>query len=581
MRWFVVVAWLCAAARAEAGEPGERVAVAVLAAHCAPCHTGADGEGELGFVTDAPRLIEAGFIVPGSAARSPLLQRVEAGDMPPAGAPSRPTPAERAALRAWVDGLAPVAARLGSAELARMVAADAAALPAEARAHARWLVAERARDRVAVAILVNSLSWSPGLHLPVAVDRDGLLLRLDLRALGWTAATWDAIAALDPYARVGQPVRADWFVATASRPALYHAILALPDTEAELARQLGVDLADNRAAERVVRAGFVRSGVSAHNRVIERHATRDGALWRSFDFRSSVGRENIFAHPRDFVPAGGELIANLPNGLQLYLLVDAAGRRIDRAPTEIVSDPRRPDRAVETAVSCIGCHAAGIIERADELRRAAPEVARMHPPAARLAAIYARDRARFAAALAQLGAAPTTPADEPVTALVARYEADLDLDRAAAELGVAPAAVVQSPRARRLLAAGTVKRDAWAAAFADIAGELGAGLPARVGAAAWLDPAGGAWLRLADRRDLGAARAACAARRLVLPGAAELAAALAQGLATAGAWWAAGARLDAANQPYAQVVDARGGLRRADPAERHAVACVQRAVGAR
>ena len=42
------------------------------------------------------------------------------------------------------------------------------------------------------------------------------------------------------------------------------------------------------------------------------------------------------------------------------MLVDANNRRIDKAPTAIVSDPRRPDRAVEPGVSCMSCHLTGI-----------------------------------------------------------------------------------------------------------------------------------------------------------------------------------------------------------------------------
>ncbi len=185
-----------------------------------------------------------------------------------------------------------------------------------------------------------------------------------------------------------------------------------------------MDVAADLAAGLAARAGFTSSGVSTSNRVIERHATRHGALWRSYDFRSSRGREDVFAHPLDFVPAGGEIIFNLPNGLQAYMLVDGAGRRIDKAPTAIVSDPRRPDRAVENGVSCIGCHHAGIIPRADQLRAAAEglpyhERARLealHPPAEELARLYAADRARFTAAWAAAtggAAVATDPASEP------------------------------------------------------------------------------------------------------------------------------------------------------------------------
>src|SRR4029079_14742754 len=51
-----------------------------------------------------------------------------------------------------------------------------------------------------------------------------------------------------------------------------------------------------------------------------------------------------------------------------YLVVDGPGRRIDQAPVEIVSDPRRPDQRVETGLSCMSCHARGLLPKADQLR---------------------------------------------------------------------------------------------------------------------------------------------------------------------------------------------------------------------
>src|SRR5206468_7518408 len=108
---------------------------------------------------------------------------------------------------------------------------------------------------------------------------------------------------------------------------------------------------------------------------IERHDGAHGALWRSYDFDKNTGRQNLFEHPlgpnsgaTSFQPAGGEMIFHLPNGLQGYMLVDSQGRRIDKAPGEIVSDPRRSDQRVETGISCMACHARGLLPKADQLR---------------------------------------------------------------------------------------------------------------------------------------------------------------------------------------------------------------------
>jgi hypothetical protein len=639
----------------DAAAAAERAAAAVLERHCRPCHTGPESSG--GFdVLDLSGLRAQGLIAPGDAAGSPLAQRMVAGEMPPEPVAVRPSPAELAAVRAWIDGMTEATPLRRDAETDRALAADLAALLPGDRPYARWLTlvpvanagapeAQLARYRAALGVMLASLSWSPVARPPTAIDPQRTLYRIDLRDLGWTAATWDALRAAHPYgaarpAGVPEALRVDWLVATASRPPLYHQILGLPDRDADLARRLGVDVAGDLAAGTAARAGFTSSGVSTSNRVIERHATRHGALWRSFDFRSSRGREDVFAHPLDFVPAGGEIIFNLPNGLQGYMLVDGAGRRIDKAPTAIVSDPRRPDRAVENGVSCIGCHHAGIIPRADQLRAAAEalpyhERARLealHPPAEDLARLYAADRARFAAAwAAATGGAPvaTDPASEPVTLLVARYEAELDLRRAAAELGLGPdeleRRLARSPDLRRALTGltvrgGRIKREVWEQRFPRALVELGVGVPAGAAAAydaayagyagapaayagapagsirsvgsagsagsvgsvgsVWIDGRRRSWIRLPGALDQAAALAACRARGLELPRPAELAAAvsagLAAGLGAVAPLWTAGARLDAANQRYAAVVDPfSGAARRADPADRHAAVCAQ------
>ena len=115
---------------------------------------------------------------------------------------------------------------------------------------------------------------------------------------------------------------------------------------------------------------FNGSGVSQNNRLIERHKSPYGSYWKSYDFGGNTGRQNLFEHPLgpgggsdSFQHDGGEIIFTLPNGLQGYLLVDAAGKRIDKGPTSIVSDPKRPDRAVTNGVSCMSCHYTGVIPR--------------------------------------------------------------------------------------------------------------------------------------------------------------------------------------------------------------------------
>ena len=133
---------------------------------------------------------------------------------------------------------------------------------------------------------------------------------------------------------------------------------------------LSVDAARNLREEKgVVRAGVRASGVSRNNRVVERHDSAFGAYWKSYDFATSQGEQNIFTNPLRLRPDGGEMVFNLPNGMQAYYIADRDGKRIDSAPIEIVSDRNHPDDpVVRNGISCMGCHYAGMKTFKDEVR---------------------------------------------------------------------------------------------------------------------------------------------------------------------------------------------------------------------
>ena len=319
--------------------------------------------------------------------------------------------------------------------------------------------------------LVNSLSWGKEIVVPQAVDAEQTILRIDLRDYQWNEKTWDAILARNPYGiQFDTPtarycaeatrcrlshVRGDWFVAVAARPPLYHDILQLPASERELEKLLRLDVLENIRQERVARAGFNSSGVSRNNRLIERHESGSVVYWKSYDFGGNTGKQNLFAHPlgpvagsdtpvrhEPFQHDGGEIIFSLPNGLQAYLLADARGQRIDKGPTAIVSDPRRPDRAVENGLSCMSCHVRGIIDKSDQVRvhvlknagafsRSAVEtVEALYPTVDKMAALMRADARRFQDAVAKTGAPLNMT--EPINVLAARFEAEMDVQLAAA-----------------------------------------------------------------------------------------------------------------------------------------------------
>lgn len=504
-------------------------AQAILKTHCYRCH-GQLAKGDFKHVLDRDKLVANKHIVPGKPAASDLFERMRDSNMPPPEVKtSRPSKEDVALIEQWITAGAPAWPRTSPArvfvsesELQQRILADLQTVPPLERrfmrylslvqgANAGWSDADLDSARQALVKLLNSLSWHARPHLPHAVDPARALFRIDLRAVKWTGRLWDRMLAFYPYrmpassaarsiaAATGSEVpyvRADWFIATAARPPLYYDLLDLPGTDRGLERLLQVDAARDIEELSVARAGFNGSGVSNHNRLIERHDAAHGAYWKTYDFSANTERQNLFEHPlgpppagNAFVHAGGEMIYHLPNGLLAFFVTDGGGRRIDRAPVEIVSDPQRPDKAVEAGLSCFACHGAGFIPKSDQVRahvlknaqafaRADLEtVQALYPTDDKFRALVAQDSQRYLQALERLGVKKDGP--EPLTAVTLRYEGTLDLANAAAETGLPPTEFAE--RLRRdpalgralgaLLANGTVQRQTFLTAFPQLVGE--------------------------------------------------------------------------------------------------------------
>lgn len=517
------------AARPEMRELAQK-AQAILKTNCYRCH-GHDGANEGGFnyVADLRQLVSRKRVTPGDPVKSKLIKRMThpSDPMPPLEEKVRPSADDLALLKKWIAAGAPAADDverrdfLSAAFMLEAMRGDLdKAAPRErpflryftlTHLHNAGLSAEEMQSyRHGLAKLVNSLSWSKRIVVPAPIDKDKTILRIDLRDLQWNEKTWETIQARNPYGvvfntdaarsvseatRCKMPyVRADWFVAQASRPPLYHDILELPRSEQELEKLLKIDTLEGIRQERAARAGFNGSGVSRNNRLIERHESGASVYWKSYDFAGNTGKQNLFAQPLGpgegdsaFSHDGGEIIFSLPNGLQAYLLVDAKGNRIDKGPTAIVSDPRRPDRAVENGLSCMSCHARGIIEKTDQVRNhvlknkgafsdgALETLLALYPPADKMTALMRADAKRFQDAVAQTGA-PLT-ATEPIAALAARFESELDLPLVAAEAGVLPAALLQALDKHAHLAkllgplrieGGTIQREVFVDSFQEL-----------------------------------------------------------------------------------------------------------------
>jgi hypothetical protein len=329
------------------------------------------------------------------------------------------------------------------------------------------------RHRQAVSLVINSLSRGGRVIVPSAIDERGLFYRVDLRDYEWDAGTWEAIVDDYPYAvrydedsrvlpydeRSAEQIRedtgtlvpyvqADWFLAHALSAPRYYDVLGIDANVLAFTRRLGVDIAQNIRDQQVARAGFNRSGVSLHNRVIERHELPGGAgaLWLTYDFADSVDTRNVFAHPLDFEPDQSEGLFTLPNGLQGYFIADGRFGRLDAAASNIVTDPHARDRSVRAGSSCMGgCHLAeGALSAVDEVRgyvvlsapdgRTIDEALGLYAPGAQLAGLIAQDQERYRSAVADTGYRLGDA--NAIHALVQRHEEELDIAAVAAVLGI-------------------------------------------------------------------------------------------------------------------------------------------------
>ena len=365
--------------------------------------------------------------------------------------------------------------------------------------------------RIALSKLINSLSWGAEVIKPKPIDQEETIFYIDLRNYEWDIKTdkWYKIEQAYPYGIQLKSatyttlcqetdcelpfIRADWFIATASLPPLYHDILDLPKTDRELETQLEVNIAENlknAPGVRVWRAGFSESGVSVNNRIVERHKSRYGAYWKSYDFAGNVGKQNIFTHPLDFTHDGGEIIFNLPNGLQAYYLSTATGERLDEAPINIVSDVGARDPVVRNGLSCMGCHTEGMKTFEDQVRSVIEQnpnppydkaqALRLYAEKSTMDVLVREDIARYRRVIQAAGG--VFGGSEPIQQLVKQFEGPLDAAHAAAEVGLETDDFLKKIRENSILQnagllvlgveKGSIKRDAWESEFDKVVFEV-------------------------------------------------------------------------------------------------------------
>ncbi|QEG01352.1 Planctomycete cytochrome C [Stieleria maiorica] len=501
-----------------------------LKRHCVRCHSGQDTD-DSGFnVMNVAGLREAddGYLTAGDPEDSLIYTRIVDEEMPPSEIRKRApvTEQEREAIRKWIESGAPDFPSAAARKHVTLEAIYATALrhlrrsDASTRPYLRFFTLHNLFNRKSVELAdlhyyqaalskaLNSLSWERRIKLPQRLDvwsdeasagpdaGPTILFAIDVRDYGWDRNSgWRELQRLYPYGISAEfdderlheydlaiqnrtetelPVlRADWFVANATRPPLYHKLLDIPDSAVELEARLEVSIAKDFVdpkTERIARAGFARSGVSGQNRLVQRSDALHGFYWKSYDFKPDTGRAkltrfplgpaNLFPgkrHPYDrfaFEHDGGEVIFSLPNGLQAYMLVDGNDDRIDSGPVEVVYDALATSGTplIVNGLSCMACHKHGMIEFTDTVRdgnatfgSVEKQVRQLYPPNEAMRKLLSQDRDQFLRALDQCvspflrtersGRASIESLDEPVSKVAIWHRSVyLDLETVLSEL---------------------------------------------------------------------------------------------------------------------------------------------------
>lgn len=481
----------------------------ILKSRCYGCH-GERFNGSAQFnVMDSAGLLAEGYVIPGDHGESAMWQRIETDEMPPedSGVPAL-TAEEKTVLQQWISAGAPQVQRevrpfKPYSSVITDIHTDLSQASRDERQYFRYFTLTHLNNnyaevadldlrlyRAAFSKAINSLSYEPDIYVPTFIDAEQTVFRIDLRRLGWDAATWTWLIDQYPYgvhyhngddsrlANLDEQIdhlsgshlcwmRADWFVNAATRPPIYDRFARIPKHIDELERRLNVDFAKNYQQDRLVRAGFATSGVSNGNRLVERHSALHGYYWKSYDFADKGARGNLFRHPLgpnfpgnqypalSFQHDGGEMIFSLPNGLQAYMLTDEEGHRIDKGPIAVVRDSKETAGTAEVlnGLSCMHCHRHGMIEFKDTVRQgigvfgdAKRKVQNLYPPQEEMARFVAGDRNRFMSALDQAISPFLRVGDdagrdvsefaEPIGAVCRFYQRDLSPEAVAFELGI-------------------------------------------------------------------------------------------------------------------------------------------------
>jgi hypothetical protein len=455
-------------------------------------------------------------------------------------------------LTTWVAGDTPLPAPtvrnpVSDLETLQLIKADMALQPTATQPFLRYFTLEAygntagrptlvavEMQRSALIKMINMVSTGRMIVQPTAIDTDGLIYRVDMRQLNWSATSWTNLKATDVYfvaadfpttlaTAATQTLRADWFVYSMKDSPInaYLDFLGINSDDPHIDALNNVDRFGSMAKgyPAMIRSGFNTSRTETFNRVIEWYPTTSlgsgaigsGHLFKSYNHASNVAPENIFTNPYrpttnlpvgttpgpyDFPFGDSDNVFSLPNGLPgWYTTEPAAG---------VVASVASTGAGFPGVTRCFQCH--------DNNTATQPFVDQVHAalaadpvgtfPAALttlLLGMYNQTEMdkRLAAAGTQWGGAiaslklpsidiagsPSGLATEVMNIVFNNHTISLQVDTAAAEIGVTVTQLLSAIKATPALVAplagltsvdatgnpnGVVRRDNWEANYAAV-----------------------------------------------------------------------------------------------------------------
>jgi hypothetical protein len=451
------------------------------------------------------------------------------------------------AVRSWAANDTPLPTTtprpaVSDLEALQIVAADIQNQPPAAQPYLRYFTLEYwgntgglpplvavDTERAALIKMLNLVSTNRQIIQPATIDRDGLIYRIDMRTLGWTADAWHNMKATDPYYQpmnfpatptaANRTMRSDWFVANIPNSAVdaYFAFLGIDSDDPSIDAKNNVnrfaDMATGYPA--TVRAGFLVSRTEGFNRIISWHQTTafgsgaigSGHLFKSYNMPSDTGTANIFSHPYrpttnlpslpgpyDFDFGDSDNLFTLPNGLFGYYTTEPAGGVVENIQSAGTPFPG-PTR-------CFQCHdnTTNLLPFIDQVHDAIASDPTGTFPAAtktlllgmydqqaiteemtRAGMMFGQAYAALSLPALDIAGLPTGFATEVMNVVTNNYSIILQANTASAELGVSTTQMIAAIRSSPALAAslaslittdasgnptGVVRRDDWEASYA-------------------------------------------------------------------------------------------------------------------